>query len=130
MGELLSLSSCHMIRHTEDMCQKCHHPTSCEGHLCSSIMGNNIQSCSSPSLSLDGRKDCGDFGKDDSKGKTNRKIIPACRTLPFSHLQKQFQVTLLSTNGQLGGCPSRECFGCIFCLHHHMAELYQGHRAL
>lgn len=38
--------------------------------------------CSSPFLSLDGRKGCGNFGKDDGKEKTNKIINPACRNTP------------------------------------------------
>lgn len=123
------LLSCHMIRCTEAMCQKCHHPTSCEGQICNGIMGNNIQSCAylPPCHLMEGRA-VGISEKMIAKKKLTEKLFQPAEHSLFSHLHKELQVTLLSTSGQLEGCPSREYLGCVFYLHHHMVELYQGHR--
>lgn len=118
-----------MTKCTEAMCQKCHHPTSCEGQICSGIMGNNIQSCAYlPPCHLMEGSAVGISEKMIAKKKLTEKLFQPAEHSLFSHLHKELQVTLLSTSGQLEGCPNREYLGCVFCLHHHMAELYQGHR--
>lgn len=71
-----------MIRCTKatcQICQKCHHPPSCEGHMGSGIMGNNIQSCAHlpPCYLMEGRavgtSEKMTAKKKKTKNKSNRK---------------------------------------------------------
>lgn len=119
MGELLSLSSFPVIWSDAQptTCQKCQHPTSCEGHTCGHIMGNNIQPCDqlTPCHLTEG-KAVGTLEKTIAKKKVTEKLIQPATHFLYSHLQKHFQVTLPPTNGQLKVCPSRECLGHVFVI--------------
>lgn len=96
-----------MIRGGATTCQKCQHPTSCEGHTCARIRGDIIQPCDqlTPCHLMEGRA----VGLWIAKKKLTETLIQLTTPSLSSHFKWCFLLLM-------EGFPSRQCLGHVFAI--------------